>query len=92
MEGLVDESVVLLTEHGDQAVREAAIAGEVLRIGHYLMAAYHSASRHARQLWLDNVVEPLTVSLGEIQTSTALLTSMAEQMTPSQPLAEATGS
>lgn len=86
MEGLVDESVVLLTEHGDQAVREAAIAGEALRIGHYLMAGYNSACRHARHLWLDTIVDPLAVSLGEIQATTALLTNMAENMTPSSEL------
>lgn len=91
MEGLVDESVILLTEEGDPEVREAAIAAEVLRIGHYLIAGYNSASRLARHLWLDTVVDPLTQSLGEVQATTALLTTMAEHLTQSPPMAEATG-
>ncbi|HSB55331.1 MAG TPA: DUF892 family protein [Gemmatimonadales bacterium] len=91
MEGLVEESVVLLTEHGDQTVREAAIAAEALRIGHFLLAGYQSACRHARNLWLDPLVEPLTVTLAEIQSITAQLTTLAEQMTPTQALAEASG-
>lgn len=92
MEGLVEESVVLLTEHGDQAVREAAIAAEVLRIGHFLLAGYQSACRHARQVWLEQLVEPLSTTLAEIQSVTAQLTTLAEQMAPSQPLAEVSGS
>jgi ferritin-like metal-binding protein YciE len=90
MEGLVDASVVLLTEHGDQAVREAAIAAEALRIGHYLIAGYNSACRHARHLWLDTVVDPLTVSLGEVQATTAQLTTLAEHLTQRPLMAEAT--
>ncbi len=92
MEGLVEESVVLLTEHGDQSVREAAIAAEALRIGHFLLAGYQSACRHARQLWLEPLVEPLTVTLAEIQSVTAQLTTLAEQLTPSRPMAEVMGS
>jgi ferritin-like metal-binding protein YciE len=91
MEGLVDESVALLTEQGDQTVRDAAIAAEALRIGHYLIAGYNSACRHARHLWLDRVVEPLTQSLGEVSATTALLTTMAEHQVASPPLAEAAG-
>jgi len=91
MEGLVDDSVALLTEEGDQAVREAAIAAEALRIGHYLIAGYNSACRHARHLWLDTVLEPLAQSLGEVQAATALLTTMAEHQIQSPPLAEAAG-
>lgn len=91
MEGLVDESVVLLTEHADQAVREAAIAAQALRIGHFLMAGYQSACRHARGLWLDSLAEPLAVTLAEIQSVAAQLTSLAENLTPSQPL-EVSGS
>lgn len=78
MEGMIDESVALLVEQADRQVRDAAIVGEALRIGHYQLAGYGSACRHARQLWLDTLVEPLTESLGEVQATTALLTTMAE--------------
>lgn len=91
MEGLVDESVTLLTEQGDQTVKEAAIAAEVLRIGHYQIAAYNSASRHARHLWLDTVVESLMQSLGEVQATTALLTTMADHLIQTPPMAEVAG-
>ncbi len=91
MEGLIDESVVLLTEHGDQAVREAAIASEALRMGHFLLAGYQSVCRHARHLWLDSLVEPLTLSLAEVHATTAQLTSLAEQTMTTASLAEATG-
>lgn len=86
MEGLVDESVVLLTEHADQAVREAAITAQAIRIGHFLMAGYQTACRHARAQWVDSLVEPLTVSLVEVQATAAQLTMMAEHLTPSQAL------
>jgi ferritin-like metal-binding protein YciE len=92
MEGLIEESVVLLTERGDQTVREAAIAAEVLRMGQFLLSGYESACRHAGKIWLDNLVEPLTVSVAEIQSAIAQLTTLAENMTPSDSLAEASGS
>jgi len=91
MEGMVDESLALLTEQGDQSVRDAAIAAEALRIGYYLIASYDSACRHARHLWLDMVVEPLALSLGEVRATTAVLETLAEGRVERPPLVQAAG-
>lgn len=89
MEGLIEESAALLAERGDQSVRDAAIAAEALRIGHFLIAGYQSACRHARTLWLDGMVEPLTMTLAEVQSVTAQLTTLAEQLSPGNAVTEA---
>jgi ferritin-like metal-binding protein YciE len=79
MRGMIEESAALLAESADQRVRDAAIVAEALRMGHLQIAGYNSACRHARQLWLDTLVEPLSLSLGEVLATTALLTTLAEQ-------------
>jgi ferritin-like metal-binding protein YciE len=63
MEGLLDEWKTLIERDGDEDVIDAAIIASAMRVAHFGIVAYGSASAHARAMSYDRVAELLEQSL-----------------------------
>ena len=82
MAGLVEEGEEVMTEgkKKDDAPADLALIGAAQRVEHYEIAAYTTARNLASQLHLPDVVELLTLSLGEEMNAGQLLDQVAQPL------------
>lgn len=82
MAGLVEEGeeVMSETEKKDDAPADLALIGAAQRVEHYEIAAYTTARNLALQLRQSEVVQLLTISLGEEQNAGQLLDQLAQPL------------
>ena len=78
MEGLIKEGQEMISEDGDDAVKDAGIIAAAQRVEHYEMAGYGCVRTFARHLGLDEVVELLQQTLDEEKAADEKLTEVAE--------------
>ncbi len=78
MQGLIEEGSEVLQAKGDEQAMEAALIGAAQRVEHYEIAAYGTASTHARQLGYDNAARLLDQTLQEEKNTDQRLTQLAE--------------
>ena len=81
MEGLVKEGRAhgLEPQFGEPAVQDAAIIAQVHRMSHYGIAGFGTAKAFAEQLGLNEDVQKLDDSLGEIYDSEEYMSQLAER-------------
>jgi len=82
MAGLVEEGEEVMTEgkkKGD-APADLGLIGAAQRVEHYEIAAYTTARNLALQLHRPDIVEMLTLSLGEEQNASQLLDQLAQPL------------
>ena len=65
MEGLIEEGKEVMTEDLDMDTADAGLIGAAQKVEHYEMAAYGTASAHARQLGFNSVARLLDKTLEE---------------------------
>jgi Mn-containing catalase len=82
MAGLVEEGEAVMseTEKKDDAPADLALIGAAQRVEHYEIAAYTTARNLALQLRQSEVVQLLTISLGEEQNAGQLLDQLAQPL------------
>jgi Mn-containing catalase len=82
MAGLVEEGEEVMKESEDKedASADLALIGAALRVEHYEIAAYTTARNLALQLHQPEVVQLLTISLGEEQNAGQLLDQVAQPL------------
>mgnify|MGYP000117794629 CR=1 FL=1 len=80
MEGLIEEGKEVMTEDLDMDTADAGLIGAAQKVEHYEMAAYGTASAHARQLGFNSVARLLDKTLEEEKTTDEKLTRLAENM------------
>ena len=80
MEGLIEEGKEIMEEELDMDTIDAGLIGAAQKVEHYEMAAYGTASAHARQLGFNSVVRLLDKTLEEEKTTDEKLTKLAENM------------
>jgi ferritin-like metal-binding protein YciE len=80
MEGLIEEGKEIMQEELDMDTVDAGLIGAAQKVEHYEMAAYGTASAHARQLGLSRVAQLLAKTLEEEKTTDQKLTKLAENM------------
>lgn len=78
MEGLIEEGKEIMTEGEDPSVMDAGIIGAAQKVEHYEIAAYGTASAHARQLGFTNAVKLLEKSLEEEKMADEKLSKLAK--------------
>jgi len=78
MEGLIEEGKEIMTEGEDPGVLDAGMIGAAQKVEHYEIAAYGTASAHARQLGFNNAVKLLEKTLEEEKLTDEKLTKLAE--------------
>lgn len=79
MEGLLEESLDLMEEDGDESVLDAGLISAARRVEHYEMAAYGSIVAFAELLGEKQVATILRVSLEEEKAADQALTRIAEE-------------
>jgi len=80
MEGLLEEGSDFLQEDAPEQILDAGIIGAAQRVEHYEIAAYTTARNLALQLHRPDIVEMLTLSLGEEQNASQLLDQLAQPL------------
>jgi len=82
MAGLVEEGEEVMSEgkKKDDAPADLGLIGAAQRVEHYEIAAYTGARNLALQLHLTEIVELLTLSLGEEQNASQLLDQVAQPL------------
>jgi Mn-containing catalase len=82
MAGLVEEGEEVMSEgkKKDDAPADLGLIGAAQRVEHYEIAAYTGARNLALQLHLTDIVEMLTLSLGEEQNASQLLDQVAQPL------------
>jgi Mn-containing catalase len=82
MAGLVEEGEEVMAEgkKKDDAPADLGLIGAALRVEHYEIAAYTTARNLALQLHIPDVVDLLTMSLGEEQNAGQLLDQVAQPL------------
>lgn len=80
MEGLIEEGKEIMKEELDMDTIDAGLIGAAQKVEHYEMAAYGTASAHARQLGFNSVASILDKTLAEEKTTDEKLTKLAENM------------
>jgi ferritin-like metal-binding protein YciE len=80
MEGLIEEGKEVMSEDLDMDTVDAGLIGAAQKVEHYEMAAYGTASAHARQLGFSSVASLLDKTLEEEKTTDEKLTKLAENM------------
>lgn len=80
MEGLIEEGKEVMTDDLDMDTADAGLIGAAQKVEHYEMAAYGTASAHARQLGFNSVARLLGQTLEEEKTTDEKLTKLAENM------------
>jgi ferritin-like metal-binding protein YciE len=80
MEGLIEEGKEIMNEELDMDTIDAGLIGAAQKVEHYEMAAYGTASAHARQLGFNSVASILDKTLAEEKTTDEKLTKLAENM------------
>jgi ferritin-like metal-binding protein YciE len=78
MKGLVEEGSEAISTEAPDSVRDASLIGAAQRLEHYEIAAYGTASAHAEELGLMDVVDLLEATLDEEQMCNENLTQIAE--------------
>lgn len=78
MEGLIEEGKEIMSEDADPAPMEAGLIGAAQKVEHYEIAAYGTASAHARQLGFNSIARILDKTLEEERTADEKLTKLAE--------------
>jgi ferritin-like metal-binding protein YciE len=78
MEGLIEEGSELISEDGDDSVRDAGLIGAAQRVEHYEIAAYGTARALANQLGHDDIADLLEQTLEEEKATDQKLTELAE--------------
>lgn len=80
MEGLLEEGKEIMTNGSKEPASpmEAGLIGAAQKVEHYEIAAYGTASAHARQLGFNSVVSLLNQTLEEEKTTDEKLTKLAE--------------
>lgn len=80
MEGLLEEGKEIMTNGSKEPASpmEAGLIGAAQKVEHYEIAAYGTASAHARQLGFNSVAKLLDETLEEEKTADEKLTKLAE--------------
>lgn len=80
MEGLIEEGKEIMTNGSKDPASpmEAGLIGAAQKVEHYEIAAYGTASAHARQLGFNSVAQLLDQTLEEEKTTDEKLTKLAE--------------
>jgi ferritin-like metal-binding protein YciE len=80
MEGLIEEGKEIMTNGSKDPASpmEAGLIGAAQKVEHYEIAAYGTASAHARQLGFNSVAKLLDQTLEEEKTTDEKLTKLAE--------------
>lgn len=80
MEGLLEEGKEIMTEGSKDPASpmEAGMIGAAQKVEHYEIAAYGTASAHARQLGFNNIARLLDQTLEEEKMTDEKLTKLAE--------------
>jgi ferritin-like metal-binding protein YciE len=78
MEGLLEEGKEIMTNGADPDALEAGLIGAAQKVEHYEIAAYGTASAHARQLGFIAVAQLLDKTLEEEKKTDENLTQLAE--------------
>ena len=80
MEGLIEEGKEIMTNCSKDPASpmEAGLIGAAQKVEHYEIAAYGTASAHARQLGFNSVAQLLDQTLEEEKTTDEKLTKLAE--------------
>ena len=78
MEGLIEEGKEIMSEDADPAPMEAVLIGAAQKVEHYEIAAYGTASAHARQLGFNSIARTLDKTLEEERAADEKLTKLAE--------------
>lgn len=79
MEGIIKECEAMMSERADKSVLDAALIACAQRVEHYEIAAYGTVCTYAKQLGLNEILEPLLMTLDEEKRTDAMLTQIAEQ-------------
>jgi Mn-containing catalase len=82
MAGLIEEGEEVMSQgkKKDDAPADLGLIGAALRVEHYEIAAYSTARNLASQLHLRDIVDLLTMSLGEEQNAGQLLDQVAQPL------------
>jgi ferritin-like metal-binding protein YciE len=80
MEGLIEEGKEIMEEELDMDTIDAGLIGAAQKVEHYEMAAYGTASAHARQLGFNKVANILDKTLEEEKMTDEKLSKLAENM------------
>src|SRR5215208_6291459 len=80
MEGLIEEGKEIMTNGSKDPASpmEAGLIGAAQKVEHYEIAAYGTASAHARQLGFNNIAKMLDKTLEEEKQTDEKLTKLAE--------------
>jgi ferritin-like metal-binding protein YciE len=78
MEGLIEEGKEIMSEGLEENALDAGLIGAAQKVEHYEIAAYGTASAHARQLGFNSVAKLLDETLEEEKTTDEKLTKLAE--------------
>jgi len=78
MEALLEEGKALLYRDGDEDVIDAALIGAARRVEHFEIAAYGTASAHARALGHEYAARLLEMTLEEEEATERTLNQLAE--------------
>jgi len=80
MEGLIEEGKEIMTNGSKDPASpmEAGLIGAAQKVEHYEIAAYGTASAHARQLGFNNIAKMLDKTLEEEKVTDEKLTKLAE--------------
>ncbi|HEX5580855.1 MAG TPA: ferritin-like domain-containing protein [Gemmatimonadaceae bacterium] len=80
MKGLIKEGQKMMSEHGSDDVRDAALIAAAQRVEHYEIAAYGCARTFARTLGREQDAQLLQTTLEEEGATDHKLTSLAERV------------
>ena len=78
MEGLCEQSRKMIDEDAESHVKDAGLIAEAQRVEHYEIAAYRTASAHARLLGHIEAEKMLEQTLAEVKQTDENLTEMAD--------------
>jgi ferritin-like metal-binding protein YciE len=77
MEGLIEEGDKLMSEEGDETVKDAGLIGAAQRVEHYEIASYGCARTYAEMLGMMDVADLLQTSLDEEKAADEKLNKLA---------------
>ncbi|MEX2139667.1 MAG: ferritin-like domain-containing protein [Pirellulales bacterium] len=77
MEGLIEEGDKLMSEEGDETVKDAGLIGAAQKVEHYEIASYGCARTYAEMLGMMDVAELLQTTLDEEKAADQKLNQLA---------------
>jgi ferritin-like metal-binding protein YciE len=77
MQGLIEEGSDIISEDGEDAVKDAALIAAAQKVEHYEIAAYGTLRTYAELLGMDDAAELLQESLDEEAATDKKLTELA---------------